>query len=340
MSASRPRPAFRRARLSAGHLRFAPFSLLCLVLLALGCQTFSRKQAEAEYGPSEGILEAVAVLRRHVPDDTYHFPPAIEFTGRNVYRASLLRLENLERSAPEAMRSGYMDPVLSFAKARALERLRAYDLAAQHYRDCARLPGELREAARQGADLNDRIAKAVTVGLELEEPLSDQGLSPLPLDAERIRLELDDRVDRLSSILGDVRDGHYRWIVQEEIERADEIRAHYFVEMRFALPNGHLLALQELQRVATRHGASKKRLRHLLRLADYYSELSREYLAAHPAEGLRFDPARFRELSDAAIQLYEVVSHHDGHPEKLEAARSLESYLAFTLGIDADRFDR
>lgn len=328
--------------------------------ILLGCQTFSRKQAQAEYGPSEGILEAVAVLRRHVPDDTYHFPPAVDFTGRNVYRASLLRLESLERAHPDAMRSGYMDPVLSFSKARALERLRAYDLAAQHYREVARLPGELRSAALEGATVNERIARAVAVGLELDDPLSDAGLTPLPLDADRVRLELDDRVDRLSSILADVRNGHpdghpdghrdghrddhrddhYRWIVQEEIERADEIRAHYFLEMRFALPEGNVIALQELQRVVTRHGSSKRRLRHLLRLADYYAELSREYHAASPAEGLRFDPARFRELSDAALQLYELVANHDGHPEKLEASRSLEAYLAFTLGIDADRFDR
>jgi len=312
--------------------------------LLLGCQTFSRKQAEAKYGPSEGILETVAVLRRHVPDDTYHFPPAVDFTGRNVYRASLLRLESLERAHPDAMRSGYMDPVLSFAKARALERLRAYDLAAQHYREVARRPGELRSVALEGAAVNERIARAVAVGLELDDPLSDAGLTPLPLDADRVRLELDDRVDRLSSILADVaedrRDDHYRWIVQEEIERVDEIRAHYFVAMRFALPEGNVIALQELQRVVTRHGASKRRLRHLLRLADYYAELSREYHAASPAEGLRFDPARFRELSDAALQLYELVANHDGHPEKLEASRSLEAYLAFTLGIDADRFDR
>ncbi|MBW2425410.1 MAG: hypothetical protein JRG86_14260 [Deltaproteobacteria bacterium] len=307
---------------------------------APGCQTFSRKQAEARYAPSEGILETVAVLRRHVPDDTYRFPPATDFTGRNVYRASLLRLESLERAEADAIRSGYMDPVLAFAKARAMERLRAYDLAAGFYREAARLPGELREPALWSAAICERIAKAVAVGLDLADPLGDAGLEPLPLDSPTVLLELDDRIDRLSSILADVGESHYRWIVQEEIERADVIRGHYFVEMRFALADGNLIALQELQRVAMRHGASKNRLRHLLRLADFYVELSEEYLAAIPAESIDFDPARFRELSDAAIQLYELVASHDGHPAKLEAARSLEAFLALTLSIDADRFDR
>jgi hypothetical protein len=144
---------------------------------------------------------------------------------------------------------------------------------------------------------------------------------------------------RLSTILEDSADSHYRWIVQEEIERADVVRALYFVEMSSALDDGILIALQELQRVVTRHGSSKFRLRHLLRLADFYATLSRKYLTAIPPESLLFDPAQFHEMADPAIQLYELVASHDGRPEKLEAARSLEAFLALILTIDADRFD-
>ena len=61
-----------------------------------GCATLEQKQADATYAPTESVIEVVAVLRRHVPDDTYRFPPAKDFSGRNVYRASLLRLENLD----------------------------------------------------------------------------------------------------------------------------------------------------------------------------------------------------------------------------------------------------
>ncbi len=309
------------------------------MLLLLGCNSFSRRQREAEYSPSEGILEIVAVLRLHLLDDTYRFPPAVDFSGRNVYRASLLRLENLERVESDAIRSGYMNGVVSFTKARALERLRAYDLATQHYRDSARYPGELREIALESGAIVARIAEAITIGIDLVDPLSETGLSPLPPDGQSVRIALDNRMARLSTILEDVRDTHYRWIVQEEIERADVVRALYFVEMRSALNDGTLIALQELQRVVTRHGASKYRLRHLLRLADFYATLSRKYLAAIPPESLLFDPAQFHEMADPAIQLYEMVASHDGRPEKLEAARSLEAFLALILTIDADRFD-
>ena len=109
-----------------------------MAISTIGCTTFSSKQIEARYSPSEGILETVAVLRRHVPDNTYRFPPANDFTGRNVYRAALLRLESLQRAEVSALQSGYMDDVIAFAKARSLERLRAYGW-----------PGNVRELREQ-----------------------------------------------------------------------------------------------------------------------------------------------------------------------------------------------
>ena len=151
---------------------------------------------------------------------------------------------------------------------------------------------------------------------------------------------LDERVTQLSILESELEGSHFRYLAQEEIERADLARANYFVALRFVLPDGTLRALQEVQRVATRHGASKNRLLHLLRLADFYALLANEYLAAVPPPSLDFDPAKFSELSDAAIQLYELVAGHDGRPEKVEATRKLEAFLARTLGIDADRFDR
>ena len=249
-------------------------------------------------------------------------------------------IENLERAEGDAMRSGYMEPVILFAKARALERLRAYDLAAQHYRESARQAPDLREEAVRSARLCDRIHAATRVGLDLVDPLGEAGRNPLTLDANVVRADLDERVSQLSLIESEPDVAHYRWVAQEEIERADLVRARYFVSMRAALPDGTLLALQELQRVVTRHGASKNRLRHLLRLADFQAELAREYATAIPPASLDFDPAHFGALADAAIQIYELVAGYDGRAEKVEATRKLEAFLALTLGIDADRFTR
>jgi tetratricopeptide (TPR) repeat protein len=316
-----------------------------LAIAALGCgtvaRTAERKQA-AIYGPTESVLEVVAVLRRHVGDDTYRFAPATDFTGRNVYRASLLRLENIERIHAETLRSGHFDGVIAFAKARALERLRGYDLAAQHYREAAKRDDELAQEALRSAESCDAIAAAIEIGPQLRDPLAP-GASPADASqADAVVAELDERIARLVAALGPEAEPsaaeHYVTIVREEVERADLARARWFEAMRFALPDGHVRAVSELQRVATRHAASHRHLRHLLALADLYAELAREYVRAVPPESLGFDPPHLRELVDAATHIYSRVASRDGAPEKLEASRRLEAFLAFTLQVDRDRF--
>jgi hypothetical protein len=297
---------------------------------------------EAVYGPTESLLEVVAVLRRHVPDDTYRFPPATDFTGRNVYRASLLRLENLEVIHAEALQAGHMDSVVAFSKGRALERLRAYDLAAEHYRLAARRESVLQEDALRSASFCEAIARAVSVGVDRLDPLA-RNSEPLDPDAEKVVEAFEQRVGELTMLLELSRmegPGHYEYVIREEIERADELRAAYFEAMRFALPDGSVRAVAELQRVVSRHAPSKNRERHILLLADLYSDLAREYVEANPPESLGFDPPKFQELVDAASHLYQSVAVRDGTPEKLEAARRFEAFLAFTLQVDRDRFSR
>jgi len=110
--------------------------------------------------------------------------------------------------------------------------------------------------------------------------------------------------------------------------------------MRHALPDGQIRAVGELQRLIVRHAASKNRNRHMLDLADLYAALAEEYTQAKAPESLDFDPVKFQELVDAASQIYQSVSAEDGTPEKLEAARRFEAFLAFTLKVDRDRFTR
>ena len=328
---------------------------VCAVLGVFGaaCATKKKQKLEAHYGPSESVVEVVAVLRRHVPDDTYRFPPATDFTGRNVYRSGLLRLESIERIHADALRSGYMDPVIFFAKGRALERLRAYDLAAEYYREAAKREPALAEEARQSAYVCDQISDALRVGIDIADPLAKHRKDAKPettsvevlrarpedvSDAEQVIADLEERVALLSLLLDEVETTHYSAVIREEIERADEIRAAYFVNHRFAIEDGQLRAAAELQRVVARHNPSKNRLRHMLRLATLFDDLAHEYVQASPPETLSFDPADFQDIVDPATQLYESVAGHDGTPEKLEAARRLEAFLAFTLLVDRDRF--
>ena len=329
------------ARSAPATLRRAACLSGALALLA-GCQSLEKKRLEMVYGPTESILEVVAVLRRHVSDDTYRFPPATDFTGRNVYRSSLLRLENLERVHQDALRSGHMDAVILFAKARALERLRAYDLAAEHYRTAASMGGTLRAEALRSANTCEQIQAARQFGFELSDPLASSGedYEPLPFDPEVAIASLDERGAELSALYDLEKGRHYAYVIREELEHNDTVRARYFVAMRHSIPNGQIRAVGELQRRIVRHAASKNENRHMLDLADLYAVLAEEYTQVNAPESLNFDPAKFQELVDAASQIYQSVATADGTSEKLEAARRFEAFLAFTLKVDRDRFTR
>ncbi len=307
---------------------------LCLIalLMLVACNT-PPPPPDPLHRPAESLLEVMAVLRRHVPDDTYRYAPAVDFTGRNVYRASLLRLENLERAHGESLRAGTWDETIAFAKGRALERLRAYDLAGASFRNAARYDGTLRQEALRSAAICDALAEALTLDESVEEDAF-----PGPITRDEAFSTYDTRDALLEHIARDARDDHYRFIIQEERERLVMERAEYLVALRRLTSDGDVRALAALQRNVVDHRDSKNANRHLLALADLYRTLSEEYVLVRPPESLLFDPAQFEELVASAARLYESVSNQDGAPEKLEAAQRLEAFLAFTLRVDRDRF--
>ena len=310
-----------------------------IVLSAPWLACASTPEVDPVYAPTENVLEVVAVLRRHVPDDTYRFEPARDFTGRNVYRSSLLRLESLETRQEDSLRAGHLDGVITFAKGRALERLRAFDLAADAYRIAADRDPELRAEALRSADVCDALQTSNDGGPEPAE-LAARAAAEGRLEAEiasAVR-RFDERTGALETLAESVEDTHYVFVVQEEIERTDVARADYFAALRRLIPDGDVRAAAERQRVAMRHHDSKNSSRHLLALAELYANLAEEYVDANPPESLRFDPARFQELIDTAARVYEMVATRDGTPEKLEASRRLEAFLAFALRVDRDRF--
>lgn len=312
-----------------------PGLLAAALLLGAGCA--SAPGVDPRYRPAENVLEVLAVLRRHIPDDTYRFEPARDFTGRNVYRASLIRLENLERVHGAALGGG-MDGVIAMGKGRALERIRAFDLAARSYRRAAELEPELRQEALASAALCEALDESARLGFDAEVPIAERGTRPR--EAEAVVAAFEKRVALLEALLADHGDSHYAAVIREELERADVGRARFFAASRHLVPDGNVRALGELQRVVVRHRESKNANRHVLALADLYAQIAREYVDTYPPEGLIFDPPTFEELVDSASELYQAVANQDGTAEKLEASRQLEAFLAFTLRVDRDRFSQ
>ncbi len=317
--------------------RGARISLLAAAVLFASCS--SAPKTDERYRPAENILEVIAVLRRHVPDDTYRFESARDFTGRNVYRSSLLRLESLERVHFGALQAGHMDGVVAFAKARALERLRAFSIATAEYRLAAEREPSLSVEALRSADVCSGLQKALAFGMDLDA-LTDRGADAALSadDPDAMVAQFEERLATLDSVAAAVVGTHHTYLVREEIERTDVARSRYFEAIRNVTPGGNLRAISELQRVVVRHRDSKNSSHHLLALADLYVDLSEEYIEANPPESMRFDPVRFQELIESASRLFQVVSNRDGTPQKLEASRRLEAFLAFALRVDRDRF--
>jgi len=283
---------------------------------------------DSVYRPTESVLEVLALLRLHRDDDTYRFEPARDFAGKNVYRASLTRLENLEALYRARFESGFLLAEILFAKGRALERITEYELAARHYERVSELDSILAAEAARARDICERLEAARRV-------------APGPCDpVEEALTRFDERSRQLEELLAEVGETHYRAVVREEVERTDVARAHYFDARRRLESALSPLALQQYQVLVQHHAESKNRNHHLLGLADLYSSLSRQYAESSPPTSLRFDPATFDEYAYGATRLYEAVSHQDGTPEKIEAARKLEAFLSYTLEIHGQKIPR
>ncbi len=300
-------------------------ALLGFAVLAAACRT---PEPDATYRPTESALEVLAMLRLHIDDDTYRFPAARDFTGKNIYYGSLVRLERLEEIYAEKYKSGYLLAPIVFGKALALERIGEYGLAARHYQRVSELDGELREVARRNRSICERLSGALA-------------LVPAPqARAETAESVFNDRNRLLEQLGTEVEGTHQRYLVLEELERADRERAEYFAGRAALEPEFEVAALQQYQRLVQSHPESKLRNRHLLELGDQYATLARRYVARFPPTTLRFDPAAFDEYSFGATRLYETVSQQDGAIEKVEASRKLEAFLAFTLQVQDEKLPR
>jgi hypothetical protein len=300
--------------------------LLLIASLLIGCS--SRQGPDPLYGPTESIIEVISVLRLHIDDDTYRFPPDRDFTGKNIYSAVLSRIESLEKLHAEKLRSGYMVDVLLFAKGRALERVTEYDLAAQHYKRVVDLESPLRDPAYVAQAVCERLHEAS----EIQPPAE-----ATPGEAMSA---FDRRVHQLEQLKEEIEGTHYEAVIEEEIERTDRTRAEYFAARGVVEPWLDVIALQQYQHLVHRHSASKNRNRHLLDLADQYALLARQYTRRFPPTSLGFDPATFDEYVFGATRLYEAVSQKDGAVEKIEASRKLEAFLAYTLQVYDEKLPR
>jgi len=253
--------------------------------------------ATGAFAPYEDLLEVLADLTWHLRDDTYRFPPPKDPTGHDLYQLA------------------------GFARAEALEHLGEYQPAADLYRQVAALPSPLAEPARQGAERAGVFAGAAALPEDAPEAAGALGALRRKLDA-------------WGTVVA--RYGGTPWepgALAEE-ERLEATAARLVVEQRRALEEGPTAAERALRFLVQKHADSKELPGHILRLADFYAELAREYVQSHERP-LAFDEDEFVRQADRALDTYRKVSTWDGAREKPEAqARfaALDAYKTAVLG--------
>ncbi len=291
--------------------RLVPTAFLAALLAA---SVAHAGDAPPAFAPYEDLLEVLADLTWHLHDDTYRFPPPKDPTGHDVYLVSLRRLENWDKRYPGRMRD-----VTTFGRAEALEHLGEYRAAADLYGQVAALPSPLAARARDGATRAAVFATATA----LPETGPD-------LDATLKALHR--KLDAWSDLVTRYAGTPFEPLARAEEERVERQAVGLVVEHRRALDNGATTAERSLRFLIEKHADSKALSEHILRLADLYADLARDYVDAHERP-LAFHEDEFVERADRALGMYRKVSTWDGSPEKPEAQARFTAFDAYKVAV-------
>ena len=81
-----------------------------------------------------------------------------------------------------------------------------------------------------------------------------------------------------------------------------------------------------------KHADSKPLSDHILRLADLYADLTRDYVEDHERP-LAFEETEFVRRADLALDAYRKVAMWDGAPEKPEAQACFTAFDAYKTDV-------
>ena len=292
-------------------MRTLTAALVAVLLLARAAPA---GDATGAFAPYEDLLEVLADLTWHLRDDTYRFPPPKDPTGHDLYQLSLRRLENWEKRYPGRLRD-----VTTFARAEALEHLGEYGKAADLYRQVAGFPSALADRGREGADR----ASAFAAAAGLPEEAAD-------LDATLTALRA--KLDAWGKVVDRYTGTPYGPAALAEEERLERIAARQVVQHRKALEDGSAVAERSLRFLVQKHADSKNLPGHILRLADLYADVARDYVEEHERP-LDFDEEEFTRRTDRALDTYRKVATWDGAREKPEAQARFAALDAFKTAV-------
>jgi hypothetical protein len=286
-------------------------ALLAVLLVAPAARAGDATGALAPY---EDVLEVLADLSWHLHDDTYRFAAPKDPTGHDLYRLSLHRLESWEQRYPGRLRD-----VTTFGRAEALERLGEFARAAAAYGDVAGMSSPLSPRARDAADRARSFADAAA----LPETAAD-------LDATLAALK--HKLDAWSALVQRHAGTPFEPLALVEEERLERAAARLVVEHRRELEHGDDTAERSLRFLVEKHADSKELPAHILRLADLYADIARDYADGHERP-LAFEETQFVERADRALDMYRKVGTWDGSREKPEAQARFAAFEAYKTAV-------
>jgi len=268
-----------------------------------------------QYVTEADLLKVVTELQRLSGKDTYRFPIPKDVTGANVYKATLIRLQDYEAKHP-----GAYPELLAFTRGRAYEELREYGKAIEQYQVVSQGKNQLKEEA----------AKAVVVLTRFQE------IRQSPLNAttpvEYIQA-LDNQIAAWQEVQKQQVGTPYEALAREEEERLDRAKVTFLELNRYSIEDGNESVVLAYQQLIGKHKESKNVYRYQIEFADFYCILAQEYVAQNDPQSLRFDPSTFEDLGRTAMRLYGQVAHEDGVMEKLEAKGKLEALEAYMAKV-------
>jgi hypothetical protein len=301
-------------------MRLATRGPTLLLLAALVAVPARAANAPGAFAPYEDLVQVMADLTWHLKDDLYRYPPPRDPTGHDLYRLTLERLKSWEQRFPSRLRD-----VTAFGRAEALERVREYAAAADAYRQVAAIPASpLAERAKTGAERASAFAAAAAM------PETGRDLSA------RITT-LRAKLDAWGKVIERWAATPYESIALVEEERVETIAAAAVVDHQDELDDGPGTAERSLRFLVQKHADSKNLPSHILRLADLYAALTRDYVATHDRP-LAFDAEAFTSRADQALEMYRKVATWDGVPEKLEGQGRFAAFDAYKTAVLA-RFE-
>lgn len=297
-------------------------SILLLLVLIVGCA--KSVKIEERYQPHKNLLEILSDFRRHLDDNTYRFLVAKDITGKDIYKATLIRLENYEKAYP-----GYMEDIVTFSKAKAFEKLHDYEKAISNYQKLIGTKSKLENQANKNINICSDFLRVIKKDRKRRSELdnSDNGNLQEELKA------FDSVLQRWNILNLKYKGTPYEFLAKEEEEKLDMAKIDFIVKNRDKLPDGIALSVIGYNQLIEKHRESKYIYSHILKFANLYNSFSREYVARNDPGSLSFNIEEFNQLANRALGLYEIVAGKDGISEKIEANGMIKSLHAYVEKI-------